>query len=85
MIAAAHVNVHFLLILLLPLLVGLLALGLTWYSRAKRQRQADARRASHASGARRPGASGKPRSGGGANGRSASSAKSRSGAAKRRK
>jgi hypothetical protein len=82
MIAAALVNFHYLIILLLPLLVGLLALALTWYSRVKRRREADARRLVRATGTR-SGAAGKPRSGG-ANGRSA--AKSRSGAgAKRRR
>ena len=84
MIAAAHVNVHYLLILLLPLLAGLLALALTWYSRVRRQRAAEARRLSRATGAR-PGAAGKPRSGGGANGSSAAGAKSHSGSAKRRR
>jgi hypothetical protein len=83
MIAAALVNFHYLLILLLPLLVGLLALGLTWYSRVKRRREADARRLTRAAGTR-PGAAGKPRSGG-ANVRSASSSKARSGSAKRRR
>jgi hypothetical protein len=86
MIAAAHVNVHYLLILLLPLLVGLVALALTWYSRAKRRREAETRRVSRATGTRKSGVAGKPRGGNGANGRSATGVKSRSGNdAKRRR
>jgi hypothetical protein len=85
MIAAALVNFHYLLILLLPLLVGILALALTWYSRVKRRREADAKRLSRATGTRRSGAAGKPRSSSGANGGSASGGKSRSGSAKRRR
>jgi hypothetical protein len=43
MLAAAHVNVHYLLILLLPLVAACVMLVLTWHSRAKRQRESDAK------------------------------------------
>jgi hypothetical protein len=42
MLAAAHVNVHYLLILLLPSVVACIALALTWRSRIKRRHEADA-------------------------------------------
>ena len=35
MMAAAHVNVHYLLILLLPSVIAVVMVGLTWYYRAK--------------------------------------------------
>lgn len=38
MLAAGHVNVHYLLILLLPAVLACVMLALTWYSRAKRRR-----------------------------------------------
>ncbi len=59
MIAAAHVNVHYLLLLLLPAVVACIALALTWYSRAKSRRESDAKRAARNA----PGA--KPRARGG--------------------
>ena len=39
MLAAAHVNWHYLAILLLPLAAAVVALALTWYSRARRRRE----------------------------------------------
>jgi hypothetical protein len=41
MLAAGHVNVQYLLILLLPSVGVLLMMGLTWRSRAKRRRESD--------------------------------------------
>lgn len=43
MLAVAQVNVHYLLILLLPLVAACVMLVLTWHSRAKRQRESDAK------------------------------------------
>jgi hypothetical protein len=42
MLAAAHVNVHYLLILLLPSVAACIVLALTWRSRIKRRHEADA-------------------------------------------
>jgi len=43
MLVAAHVNVPYLLILLLPLVAACVMLVLTWHSRARRQREPDAK------------------------------------------
>ncbi len=37
MVAAAHVNVHYLLILLLPSVIAVVMVALTWYYRAGRR------------------------------------------------
>ena len=85
MIAAAHVNVHYLLILLLPSVAACVALAVTWYYRAKRRRETEAKRLSRSvSGARRRGSGAKPRDGAGTNGRSAG-AKPRSGSSSKRR
>ena len=58
MLAAAHVNWHFLLILLLPSVVACIVVALTWYSRAKRRGAPSAQppRSSAAKPGRSPGA-----------------------------
>lgn len=69
MLATAHVNVHYLLILLLPSVAALIMVGLTWYMRVRRRNEAGKKpRAStttrpRASAAAKPSASasGKPR------------------------
>ena len=43
MMAAAHVTVHYLLILLLPSVIAVVMVGLTWYYRAKARGDADAK------------------------------------------
>ncbi len=43
MVAAAHVNVHYLLILLLPSVIAVVMVGLTWYYRAKSRGDRDAK------------------------------------------
>jgi flagellar biosynthesis/type III secretory pathway M-ring protein FliF/YscJ len=68
MLAAAHVNVHYLLILLLPSVVACIVLALTWRSRIKRRHEADAeqrRRAATPRGSAksRRGSAAKPRDG----------------------
>ena len=42
MVAAAHVNWHYLLILLLPSVAACIMLALTWRSRIRRRHEADA-------------------------------------------
>ena len=72
MLAAAHVNVNYLLILLVPSVAACVMVALTWRSRVKRRHEADAeqrRRAAtpRSSGAKsRRGSAGKPRGGSGA-------------------
>ena len=66
MIAAGHVNVHFLVILLLPAVVACVLLAVTWYSRVRRQRQSEAKRAARKASGAKP-RSGSARSRGGAN------------------
>ena len=62
MIAAANVNVHYLLVPLLPSVGVIVVMALTWRSRAKRQRESEARPASRgASRASRPAADAKSR------------------------
>ena len=79
MLAAAQVNVNYLLILLVPSVAACVMVALTWRSRVKRRNEADAdqrRRAAtpRSSGAKsrnssaksRSGSAGKPRGGSGA-------------------
>ena len=72
MLAAAHVNVHYLLLLLLPSVVACIMVALTWRSRVKRRHEADAEQRRRAATPRRSGAksrsgsAGKPRGGSGA-------------------
>ncbi len=80
MLAAVHVNAHYLLILLLPSVIACAVLALTWRSRIKRGHEADAeqrRRAATPRGsAARSRSSAKPRG---------NAAKSRGNTAKRRR
>jgi len=72
MLAAAHVNVNYLLILLVPSVAACVMVALTWRSRVKRRHEADAEQRRRAATPRRSGAksrsgsAGKPRGGSGA-------------------
>ena len=80
MLATAHVNMSYLLLLLLPSVAACVMVALTWRSRVKRRHEADAeqrRRAAtpRSSGAKSRNSAAKPRSGSPAKPRGGSSAK----------
>ena len=73
MLAAAQVNVNYLLILLVPSVAACIMVALTWRSRVKRRNEADADQRRRAATPRSSGA--KSRSGSAAKPRGGSSAK----------
>jgi hypothetical protein len=90
MLAAASVNVSYLLILLVPSVIACGIVALTWRSRARRQREADDEQRRRAalppgSGAKSRGPASKPRKGSAAKPRGSSPAKRRNGSAAKRR